>query len=345
MTFAHLPLPFLRAECLATGVTERRLDTALDAGQLIRLASGVYAFTSRWVELPPWGRHLALARTAVRATPDAIISHTSAAALLGLPMPPHPPPRATMTVLDDLRTSTDDGWRRFHRGSTPPSQIVIHRGHPYLVPARTVVDCMRDMGAGDALAVVDAALSSGLVTGPELVEMRRHQRRWPGIAAADRIMPLADGRRESWFESTSAWTMASWGLPPGIPQVVVRDAIGRFVARVDVAWPELGVVGEADGRGKYLAEAANTAAPADEVAARAVIAQVKRESRIRDLGLGVLRWDPPDLRDQLGLLARFHAAVAHARPDTMTARFECSCCHRPLTDCQIPTKIALLRGC
>ena len=184
------------------------------------------------------------------ATPDAIISHASAAALLELPMPPRPPQRATMTVLDDRRTSEDAGWRRFHRGRTPPAHILICQGHPYLVPARTVVDCMRDMHAGDALAVLDAAIRTGLVTGQDLLEMRQHQRHWPGITAADRIMRLGDGRRESWFESTSAWVMASWELPPGIPQVVVRDSAGRFVARVDVLWPELGLVGEADGRGK-----------------------------------------------------------------------------------------------
>ena len=111
---------------------------------------------------------------------------------------------------------------------------------------------MRDMWPGDALAVVDAALGARLVTGPAVLEMRRHQKRWPGIRAADRLIPLADGRRESWFESKSAWVMAALGPPPGIPQVVVTDSRGRFVGRVDALWPELGVVGEADGAGKYL---------------------------------------------------------------------------------------------
>jgi hypothetical protein len=344
MTFGELNQPFVRSECLAAGISGRRVDLALGRGDLERIAPGVYALAAAWSPLAPWERHLALARAAVRVTPDAIVSHTSAAALLGMPMPPHPPGRATMTLLHDTRTSEDDGWRRLHRGHTPAAHVLIDEGRPFLVPARTVVDCMREMRPGDALAVLDAALRDKVVTGAEVVSMRRHQRRWPGIAAADAILPLADGRRESWFESTSAWAMSSWGLPPGIPQVVVSDPRGRTVGRVDVLWPELGVVGEADGRGKYLADRQGVGRPADEVAARAVVAQGVRESRLRDLGLEVVRWDPPDLRDPIALATRFHAAAARARPGCVTARYACSCCGRPLTYCGSPTRIAGLGG-
>ena len=339
-----LPQPFLRAEALSAGVSERRLDGMLDRGVVTRVASGVYALTTEWKASPPWDRHLGLARAAVRATPDAIISHVSAAALLHLPMPPTPPQRATMTVLHDSRTSVDDGWRQFHRGQTPPSHIVIDRGHPYLVPARTVIDCMRELRPGDALAVLDAALRRRLVTGPQLLDMRRHQRRWPGIRAADRILQLGDGLRESWFESSSAWMMADWGLPLSIPQVVITDSRGRFVGRVDALWPELGVVGEADGRGKYLLDTA-TDRPPELVAARAVLAQAHREARLRDLGLEVLRWDPVDLRAPLGVVERFHAAAERAGPQRVTARYMCFCCRRPLTDCEMPTRIRGVRTC
>ena len=343
MPFAALPQPFVRAEALAHGASRRRVDLALGKGELTRIAAGVYAVTDCWAPLPPWERHVALARAAVRTTPDAIVSHTSAAALLDLPMPPNPPERATMTLLDDRRTSEDDGWRRFHRGRTPAEHVLIDGGHPYLVPTRTVVDCMREMHPGDALAVLDAALRGGLVVGPEVVRMRRHQRRWPGIAAADHIMQLGDGRRESWFESKSAWVMADWGLPRGIPQVVVTDHSGRFVGRVDVLWPELGVVGEADGLGKYLL-GGRPGEPAEEAMARALAAQAVRETRLRDLALEVVRWGPADLFTPLAVGERFHAAVARARPEVVTARYTCSCCGRPLTDCGSPTRIAGLEA-
>lgn len=347
MPLAQLAQPFVRAEWIRSGMHPRSLDRAAARGDLIRIAPSLYAVPSLWVPLTAWERHLALARAAVRATPDAIVSHGSAAALLGLPTPPRPPERATMTLLDDRRTSEDDGWRRFHRGATPPAHVFIHRGHPYLVPSRTVVDCMRDMRPGDALAVADAALRAGLVTGRGLRQMRRHQRRWPGIAVADQIMRLGDGRRESWFESASAWVMADWALPHGIPQVIVTDSRGRFVGRVDVLWPELGVVGEADGKGKYLLDTAPRGEPTPPVAelvARALVAQGVREDRLRDLGLEVVRWDPDDLHTPLGLVERFHAAVSCADPSAVIARYSCSCCRRPLATCESPTRIAELPG-
>lgn len=340
MRFAHLPQPFTRAECLTSGATSRQLDRAVGQGELTRIVSGLYAVAPRWDDLEPWDRHLAVAQTAARTTPDAIVSHASGAALLGLPMPPRPPARATLTLLDDHRTSEGDSWRRFHRGHTPPEHVVIDRGLPYLVPSRTVIDCIRDMRPGDALAVLDAALGSGLVNGTDLVEMRRHQRRWPGIAAADHILRLGDGRRESWLESSSAWAMAKLEVPRGIPQVVVRDADGRFIGRVDVLWPELGVVGEADGQGKYLLGENRAGLSDEELVARAMLAQDVREEGLLDLGLQVFRWGPAQLADPVELYSRFFTAVARADPEAVTARFTCSCCGVPLTDCGSPTRIA-----
>lgn len=331
-------VPFTRAEALAAGWTERRLDGAVGRGDLTRLVPGLYAPTAVWEPLRPWERHLALARTAARVTPDAIVSHASGAALLGLPMPPTPLQRATMTLLDDTRTSRDDAWRRFHRGSTPPPHVWIRGGTPHLVPARTVVDCLRELSPGDALAVVDGALRRGLVTVAALRRIREHERRWPGIAVADALLALADGRRESWLESVSAWAFHECGLPTGVPQVVVLDAAGCFVARTDVGWAEQGVVGEADGRGKYLADAPPDE-PADEVAARRVVAQGVRESRIRDLGLEVVRWDTVDAVSRHDdLRTRWAGAVERARPDRFRGRLVCSCCHRDLTDCPEPTR-------
>jgi hypothetical protein len=75
-----------------------------------------------------------------------------------------------------------------------------------------------------------------------------------------------------------------------------------------------------------------------------VVAQVQRETRLRDLGLEVVRWDPADLASPLTLVERFHRTAARARPGLVTARYGCSCCRRPLTDCGLPTRIAGLRA-
>ncbi len=328
---------FTRSEALASGWTPRRLDGALARGRLVRIAAGVYAAAEAWRQAAPWERHRALAEAASRLTPDAIVSHASAAALLGLPMPPTPPDRATMTVLDDSRTSRTDTWRRFHRGATPAEHVWIRGGRPYLVPARTVLDCARELDPADALAVADAALRRGLVTRSNLRAMREHQRRWPGIAVADALLELADGRRETWLESASAWVFHALDLPVGVPQVVVRDLRGRFLGRVDVGWAAEGVVGEADGRGKYLSDV-RPDETLEEAAARAVVAQGVRESRLRDTGLEVVRWDTGDaLRRRAELGQRWRDAAARARPGAVRAVLECSCCRRHLTDCSAAT--------
>lgn len=332
--FVALPQPFSRQEAVTAGICPRRVERGASRGHLIRLAPSLYAVRSPWRDLSPWARHERLIRAAVRLTPDAIVSHLSAAVLWGLPHPAYEPVKVTMTLLDDGRTSREDAWRQFHRGATPPEHIFIVGGRARLVVARTVMDCVRELHPRDALAVLDGALRNRLTTLAELEEMRRHQRRWPGITEADVLLRLADPLRENWLESVSAWAFHSQGLPAGTPQVAVLDRAGRFVGRVDTLWSGPGVVGEADGRGKY------ELSPGDEADAsllatmrRSVHAQREREDRLRDLGLEVCRWGPQEALAMHPLAERFHAAAARAGSGRVTARFRCSCCRRDLTDC------------
>ena len=67
-----------------------------------------------------------------------------------------------------------------------------------------------------------------------------------GSVRARRAVDLADERAESPPESVLRVLLRSAGLAP-VPQYVVRDAEGRFVARVDLAFPELRVAVEYDG--------------------------------------------------------------------------------------------------
>ena len=232
-----------------------------------------------------------LAGPPVRTTPDAIVSHVSAAALLDLPMPPTPPQRATMTLLDDSRTSEDDGWRQFHRGQTPPEHIVIDVAEPYLVPARTVIDCMRDMRPGDALPCWTPRSAPGSSQArsprdaPAPASLAGHHGGRPDHA-------LGDGRRESWFESSSAWMMArlepAARHPPGGRHATPLGASwrGSTCCGPSSAWSARPTAG-----GSTCARQLGRAAD-EERGGRAVIAQANRENRLRDLGLEVLALGP-----------------------------------------------------
>ena len=64
---------------------------------------------------------------------------------------------------------------------------------------------------------------------------------------ARRILPVADGKAGSPMESVLRWLIHEAGLPRPVLQYVIRDGLGRFLAQVDLAWPEHRVVVEFDG--------------------------------------------------------------------------------------------------
>ena len=177
---------------------------------------------------------------------------------------------------------------------------MIRHGIPGFVAARVVLDCCREVHPRDSLAIADGALRSGLATLEDVFGMRQHQRRWPRVSRSNEVLLLADGRRESWLESASAWSMAGWGLPTAIPQVNVFTPDGEFVGRPDALWPELGIAGEADGVEKYLLGGA------DEESVRRVLAREGvRQKAMESLGLAFVRWTPRDAIDGSSIHSRF----------------------------------------
>ena len=113
-----------------------------------------------------------------------------------------------------------------------------------------------------------------------------------GDARARLGLSMADGRRESWLESYSFVRLDRLGVPGWRAQVLVLDAGGELLGRVDGLWEDCAVVAEVDGRGKYLD---GVLGPTGEHAAQAVIAEKVREDAIRDVGLEMVRWDLAEL--------------------------------------------------
>jgi Transcriptional regulator, AbiEi antitoxin len=339
----NLDEPFLAREASAFGWSERRLAGLVSRGQLVRVERGVYAVTERWAAQSPQQRQLGLVRAAARLVPRALVSHRSAALLHGLPTPYGPQGAVRMTVSGDDRTSRGQSWVQLHRGETPAWHAAVQGGIGVTSVARTVVDCFREDGVPEGLAVGDAALRAGLVTVADVRLVRSRQKRWPGVTQAEAGIRLLDARRESWLESYSAGVMAARDVPLGTPQVVVLDEWGQFVARVDVAWADHGLVGEADGRGKYLGEVDDGLGRGEDAAAQRVVLAAQRESRLRELGLAVVRWDTHDVvRRPANVVARWHRAARAADPSRVRAALLCSCHRHPLTDCPQATATALL---
>ncbi|WP_353950041.1 hypothetical protein V6K52_10330 [Knoellia sp. S7-12] len=335
---SRLPQPFVRRESGADGLAQTTVSYALSTRFLTSPARGLYAVRGPWDTASPWQRHRLMIEAAVRLVPDALISHTSQAVLLDLPRPSHPPAVVSMTILDDVRTSPNYAWCRFHRGKTPHEHIVIRHGVPGFVPARVVIDSGREVHQRDALAVADGAVRAGVTTLDQLLDMRRHQRRWPHVARTNDVLMLVDGRRENWLESASAWSMASWGLPTSVPQVNVFTPEGEFVGRPDAVWPDYGLVGEADGVEKYLLDGT------DEGSVRRALKRERiREEGMTALGLAIVRWTPRDAIEGSEIHTRFVRSASSDRAAKVTAVFRCSCCNHPLAECVVEAQLAVWR--
>jgi hypothetical protein len=95
------------------------------------------------------------------------------------------------------------------------------------------------------------------------------------------VLRRADGRHESPGETRTDWLLWRHGLPQPVPQLEVHDRWGRVVARVDFAWPELGVFLEFDGKVKYLRHRRPGESATDAVL---------REKRREELVCGLTGW-------------------------------------------------------
>lgn len=149
--------------------------------------------------------------------------------------------------------------------------------------------------------LADAALNRRLVEPEEIDEVLRRCRTWPGYARAVRALAQVDSRAGSPLESISRLRMTSLGIPEPCLQPVIIDLRGRFLARADFWWPDLGVAGEADGRLKYENDA--------------LWAEKQRQERLEEAGITVVRWGWQEATRGGGqvMAGRLRSAFARAR--------------------------------
>lgn len=116
------------------------------------------------------------------------------------------------------------------------------------------------------------------------------------------MLRLAHPRIESVGETRTLFCCWSQGLPAPEPQWIVSEH-GREIARLDFAWPELGVWLEFDGRQKYVKFLRE-----GETVTDAVLREKRREERIAELtGWRCIRITWADLADPVRLAARLRA--------------------------------------
>ena len=333
-----LPGVFGLSDAEGAGLSARIVERAVRNGEVRRLARGVFVADSVWRRASRRERHLLLVDAAVRLQPRAVVSHHSAALLHGLPTPWRLPDWVALTTDRSKLTATPRTLLRLEPAGLPRAYVDIRADLALTTVDRTVIDCLRALPVGDAVAMGDAALRAGSVSLASLEVVRVEQRGWPYVANADRALRILDGRRENWFESWSFARLWQRGIEPPEPQVVVYDQCGRFLGRVDGLWRDAGVVAEADGTGKYLGEF-NPEGASGEAAARVVLAEKVREDRIRDCGLEFVRWSVDEMaRDPQAVAERVRRAQTRADPTRFKGRLTPS--PHPLVAAKPPTRVA-----
>jgi very-short-patch-repair endonuclease len=222
--------------------------------------------------------------------PHSMLSHRSAAAILGLRVREHD---VEITVPHGHpRPNTD--FVRVHQ-STRLGSRVIRGGLPCSSPARTVVDVACDLRNGDDVrALVSDAVQRGFATVAALsAEIRRCPRHNPALLRAA-LADVAAGARSA-GEAAFLRLVRRAGLPLPELNVVVRTPGGVF--RVDALWREFGVAVEIDGAAWHLG-----AVPWEH--------DLHRQNLLQSSGLLLLRFPVRRLRDDpSGVLSELRSAL------------------------------------
>jgi hypothetical protein len=204
-----------------------------------RLFHGVYADASLTVT------HRLLCRAACEFVlpPGSVLAGGSAAHLLGVPAGPEAPVEAYVPA--GRRPRRTLGLRP-RLGALPADEVMVVDRLRVTTPVRTCWDLVRWTGLVDGIVATDRLLATGRLFRGDLEKYRdarateRCGRRFATAVA------LVDGAAESPPESELRVRLVLAGLPrPEVQYRVFADH--RFVARVDLAWPDAKVAVEYDG--------------------------------------------------------------------------------------------------
>ena len=237
--------PFAVSRAGALGLTWNDLRVLRDERRIRSLFRGVLVDAS-----VPDTRELRCLGLSLVLPPRGVICHSSAAWALGVDAF-QPKDRFLLTPQCMVPHGTS---RSRHAGVVclegylPAEDIMIVNGIPMTVPGRTTVDLMRKLRRPFALSVADAMVRAEQVTIDEIARRIGRLKRYPGIRQARELVLLIDPRAESPGESWLRLRLIDAGFPHPSPQYEIIDHRGRIIARIDLAYPEINLAIEYDGR-------------------------------------------------------------------------------------------------
>ncbi|WP_448071344.1 hypothetical protein [Georgenia yuyongxinii] len=278
------PQLILVRDLAALGRDPRGAQRASRSAALTRVRRGAYTDARAWVTATNSERHRLLVLSTVAGMRTApVLSHESAAVILGIPLI-GPPPKKVHVAAESAGGGRSSAYIQRHV-IRPMPHITLVDGLAVTSAARTVIELARTRPFISGLVAADYALRVGLVTRADLdvtVDAVAGQR---GGRRARAVIDRADPRAESVGESLSRAQMYLLGVPIPELQQEFYDADG-FIGRTDFWWIEQRKVGEFDGRVKYQPPERSGASAPEKV----VWHEKRREDRLRRQIEGVVRW-------------------------------------------------------
>ena len=242
---------FTRKEAVELGYHDHAIAGFVRQGLWIRVRRGAYLFNDGWADLTDNERYGVLCRAGIRqANTSVVLSHLGSANEYGAPLWDQPLDKVDLTRRDG-RTGRHEAGIRQHRGKIRPGDVVRRNGLDIMSATRAALEITTLTDVEHSLVEIDWLLHHGHTTAEDLWQRYERMIRWPDTLHTDLILRLTDGRAESVGESRSRFLCWAQGLPAPIPNYPILDRHGREIARVDLAWPELGVFLEFDGKVKY----------------------------------------------------------------------------------------------
>ncbi len=188
MPAPETPWLLTRSGLLADGLSDSMIRRALAVGSLIAVLPGVYVPGT--LRAPPDSaavRRAIAAAVLRRLAAGSVLSHVSAAAVYGLPVPAGGPVVVHITRPPPAKSRRGRAIR-VHRGALDADEVRVVDDLAVTSPVRTVLDCARTMHAPGAAVLVREAVDVGLVTADQLQDGLRRRPRAPGLRAATAVV-------------------------------------------------------------------------------------------------------------------------------------------------------------
>lgn len=230
-------------DVLAAGGSAENADDRVRGGRWRRVDRGVYLISGA-----PWDWPTQQLAAVLAAGQGAAASHLAAARLWGLP--------GFATAGIELSIPRDRRYRRAgvrtHESTDLDRCTLVQReGIPVTDADRTLLDLARHLGDARLLRVVEGARRAGHISWSSLTAtLGAHARRGrPGVRRLRRVI-LSGAHREDVTDTDMELMVLSIIREAGLPEPVLHhriDEAGRFVAEVDLCYPQWRIAIECDG--------------------------------------------------------------------------------------------------